>query len=138
MAEIAFIDSNIIIFANIKNSPDHAKSLALLEKALKGEFIGCINPIIAIEAHYKLMKYIDSSEAKYRINSLLDSFKLRFFSITKGTLKKGFDISDINKIATNDSIIIASMLENNVNKIYTDNEIDFKKYPKIKVVNPLK
>ncbi|MHA1377104.1 MAG: type II toxin-antitoxin system VapC family toxin [Candidatus Helarchaeota archaeon] len=138
MAEIAFIDSNIIIFANIENSPEHPKSLKLLEKALKGDFVAGINPIIAVEVHYKLLKNTNSAEAKYRVNSLLKSRKIRFFNLSKYTLKSGFEIAHKNKIATNNSIIIASMLENNINIIYTDNEKDFNKFSKIKVINPLK
>ena len=137
MAEIAFIDSNIIVFSNIKNAPEYFVSLSLLEDALKGKFIGCINTIIAIETHYKLLAYINSTEAKLRVGNILDSRNIRFFNVTKGTLKEGFVISEKYKIRTNDSVIIASMVENDIKKIYTNNEKDFKKHPELEVINPL-
>ncbi len=138
MAEQAFIDSNIIIFANIKNSPEHIQSLEILKNALKGNFIGYIDTIIAIETHFKLLKKISASEANYRLNTLLNSRRLRFYNITKNTLKTAFKIAEENNIATNDSIIISSMLENDVHLIYTDNEKHFQKFSKIKAINPLR
>ncbi len=43
-----------------------------------------------------------------------------------------------DKPKTNDAVIAASMLENNIETIYTDNEKDFRKVLGLEVINSLK
>ena len=59
MVELSFIDSNIIVFANVKDFPEYNYSLTVLENGLKGNLYLCFNTIIALETHYKLTKLIN-------------------------------------------------------------------------------
>lgn len=54
------------------------------------------------------------------------------------TLQNGFAMAKKEHIRTNDSVIIASMYENHISKIYTDNEIDFQKVKDIEIINPIR
>jgi predicted nucleic acid-binding protein len=54
------------------------------------------------------------------------------------TIKKAFELCEKYNILTNDAGIVASMRENDVDTIYTDNVRDFRKIDKIRVVNPVR
>ncbi|MHA1143367.1 MAG: type II toxin-antitoxin system VapC family toxin [Candidatus Helarchaeota archaeon] len=138
MVELSFIDSNIIIFANIRNFPEYHQALNIMEMGLKGTLRLCYNTIIALETHYKLNKLIGTEEANFRVEVLLKSRRLIYFDISKNTIQKAISITKDFNIRTNDAVIVASMLENNITKIYTDNETDFMKVPKLQVINPIK
>ncbi len=137
MVELSFLDSNIIIFANIKNFPEYKYAVNILEMGLKGELNLCINTIIALETHYKLTKLINIEEANYRVGTIFKSRRILYFNISKETVQQGFSIAKKYNIKTNDAVIVASMLENNISKIYTDNENDFRKIKNLEIINPI-
>jgi len=137
MVELSYIDSNIIIFANVEDFPEYKYSLTILEKGLRGELYLCFNTIIALETHYKLAKLINVDEANYRVENLFKSKRISYFNVSKVTIQKGFSIAKKYNIKTNDAVIVASMLENNISKIYTDNETDFKKIENLEIINPI-
>ena len=139
--QMAFVDSNIIIFANVETYPEYPKALELIERGLKGEFTICFNTITALEAHYKLLRALGADEARYRIRALFESRGTLYFDVSKDTVLKGAELTkkyETDRLRTNDAVIAASMLENNIKTIYTDNEKDFRKILDLKVINPLK
>lgn len=138
MVELSFNDSNIIVFANVKNFPEYKKAVGILEMGLKGQLKLCFNTIIALETHYKLLKLINIEEANYRVETLFKSMRLFYFDVLMSTLQKGFSIVKKNNIRTNDAVILASMYENGISKIYTDNETDFQKVKDIEIINPIR
>jgi len=48
-----FIDSNIFIFANIKEYPEHETAKEKIEKIVESDILA-VNPIIISEVNYKL------------------------------------------------------------------------------------
>ena len=139
--QMAFVDSNIIIFANVETYPEYSKALELIEKGLKGEFIICFNTIIALEIHYKLLRALGAGEARYRIRALFESRGTLYFDVSRDTVLKGVELTkkyEKDRLKTNDAVIAASMLENNIKTIYTDNEKDFRRVLGLEVINPLK
>jgi predicted nucleic acid-binding protein len=138
MVELSFIDSNIIIFSNVKNSPEYQYALNIVEEGLKGRLHLCFNTIIALESHYKLAKLTNIEEANYRVGNLFKSKRILYFNVSKETIRSGFSIAKNYNLRTNDAVIVSSMLENNVTRIYTDNEKDFKKITDFEIINPIK
>jgi predicted nucleic acid-binding protein len=138
MVDLRFIDSNILVFANVKNFPEYERALNVLEMGLKGQLKLCFNTIIALETHYKLLKLINIEEANYRVETLFKSKRIIYFDVLMNTLQKGFAIAKKEHIRTNDSVIVASMYEHNISKIYTDNETDFQKVKDIEIINPIR
>ncbi len=137
MVELSFIDSNILIYANVEDFPEYKYSLTILEKGLKGELYLCFNTIIALETHYKLTKLINVDEANYRVENLFKSKRISYFNVSKISIQNGFSIAKKYNIKINDAVIVSSMLENNISKIYTDNEKDFKKIENLEIINPI-
>jgi predicted nucleic acid-binding protein len=133
-----FIDSNILVFANIEKYPEHEKALKVLEEGLKGKFVLCFNSIVALEMHYKLLKLLDAAEAGYRVKALFKSRRTLFFNIDEKIIEGAFDLSKKYGIMTNDAVIAATMIETGIEKIYTDNIKDFGRVKGIKAENPIR
>ena len=138
------IDSNVLVYAMIKNYPteqSHKKCLSFLQKGLKGEldYILAINPIIVTEVFSALRKLLNCSEAEFRVSSLLRLRRLGFLSISKEACQTSIRWAKEKNIPVNDALIAANMTEY-AELIYTLDEEHFQKLEEngIKILNPTK
>jgi predicted nucleic acid-binding protein len=127
---LAIVDSNILVYAMLKDYPDrekHQKCLSLLDRGLKGELdhILAINPIIIVEVFSVLRKLLSDLEAETRINTILSSRRIAYLSITKEACQTAMQWAKKANIPVNDALIAASMTDNS-KLIYTADE-HFKK-----------
>jgi predicted nucleic acid-binding protein len=141
---LAIVDSNIIVYAMVKDYPNklhHNKCLTLLEKGLKGEldYILTLNPIIIVEVFSALKKLLNPDEAEFRVTALLHSRRLLFLSISKEACQNSVRWAKEKNIPVNDALIGANMAES-ADLIYTVDEDHFKKLEDhgIKIRNPTK
>lgn len=139
---LAIIDSNIIVYAMLKDYPDrekHQKCLNLLQRGLKGELdhILALNPIIVVEVFTVLRKLLSNIEAETRINTLLNSRRIGYLSITKEACQIAVQWAKKANVPVNDALIAASMTDNS-NIIFTADEQHFRKLEglNIEVFNP--
>ncbi len=139
---LALIDSNILIYAMLKDYPDkprHEKSLSLLERGLKGElkYILAVNPIIVAEVFTVLRKLLSCSEAESRISTLLSSRRLGYLPVTKEACQNAVQWAKEANIPVNDALIAASITEN-TQAIYTADDGHFKKLERCNftIINP--
>lgn len=139
---LAIVDSNVMVYAMIKNYPDkerHEKCLALLERGLKGElnYILTVNPIIIVEVFSVLRKLVSCNEAELRISAILRSRRLGFLSISKEACQTSVQWAKEKNIPINDAMIAANMAES-AKLIYTVDEEHFKKLEgyNVKILNP--
>ena len=139
---LAIVDSNVIVYAMIKDYPDkirHEKCLALLERGLKGElnYILTINPIIVVEIFSVLKKLLNCNEAEFRVSSLFRSKRIGFISVSKEACQNSVQWAKEKNIPVNDALIAASMVEH-AQVIYTVDEEHFKKLEdyNVKIINP--
>lgn len=130
-----FVDSNIFIFANDKNYPEHDDAVAFFESA-EGELH--FNSVIALKAHYGYLRNLGPEEAEKRLRSMFESKLLNYWEISKDDILEGARISKKHKIKTNDATIIANMLRRGIDTIATNNVKDFNRHPEIQVKNPIK
>ena len=100
-----FVDSNIFIFANIIEYPEHDLARRRLKEILGSkEKIG-IDSIIISEVSYKLSKIIGAEESYKRVFGLLSSIYVSYLPIEKKTIGKALNLSFKEKIRINDAII---------------------------------
>ena len=138
---LAIIDSNVLIYAMIKDYPDkeqHEKCRALLETGLKGKlnYVLAVNPIIVVEAFSVLRKLLGYDEAEFRINTLLVSRRIGFLSISKEACQNSIRWAKEKRIPINDALIAASMAQY-AELIYTVDEVHFKKLEGyVTILNP--
>ena len=127
------IDSNILIYALNKDLPEHPPCKELLEKIVKGEEIISIPAIGFMESFHALVrayKY-QESEVKLRLSAIIDSENVNVMEISVSTVLLAFEIAEKVKTGGRDSLIAASLIENNISEIYS-HDADFDKITQLK------
>jgi hypothetical protein len=145
ISEISLLDTNVLVYAADETSPFHQASVALREKGLKGEILLCVCPQVLNEFFAILTDPKRVSNPRSQEEALLEIEKY-FYSrnILKiypspEVMKKILSLLkryEITKQEIFDLYLVATMLSNNVNQIYTFNQEDFLKYTEIKVLSP--
>jgi len=141
--ETFFFDTNILVYAyDASEEEKRAVCNKLLSQVFTAELRGVVSNQILAELFYvltnKVKKPLDVEEAKKIIFNFLKSENWLKINYDENTLEKAINTSTDINVDIWDAIIAETMKENGINKIYTENESDFKKIPGIKVVNPLK
>ena len=130
-----FIDSNIFIFANIKEYPEYETAKEKIEKIVETDILA-VNPIIISEVNYKLYRLLGSKESMKRTLKILSSEYVNYIPIEKNTVTGAVNLSYSKNIRINDAIIARHALDSNAS-LLTDNLKDFKKIPGLNLI-PLK
>jgi predicted nucleic acid-binding protein len=138
MKDNILIDSNVLIYAETTDDEQkHATAISAMEKA-KLDYV----PFISIQNLNELCSnLVKKSKLGYdsindRISSHKDSFELVSFSVE--TIKTATQLAREHKVHFYDCLLAATMRENKIFAIITENEDDFKRIPGIKVINPFK
>jgi predicted nucleic acid-binding protein len=140
-----FLDSNILVYASNTDCDFYNKASEVVDKTLSGEIRGCIsfqvlnefyavitdrtkveNPLNAETAVETIQTYIESDD----ISKL--QFDARSFDIL-------CDLAKSHQVITQkiyDLRIVATMIANDVQDIYTGNSRDFIRFDDINVINP--
>ena len=130
-----FIDSNILIFANIKEYPEYEIAKEKIEKLIENNTLG-VNSIIISEVQYKLYRLLGSKESSKRTLKILSSEYVNYIPIEKDTIIEAVNLSYSRNIRINDAIIARHAIDSNAS-LLTDNVKDFKKIPRLNLI-PLK
>lgn len=126
------VDSNIFIFANIKEYPEHSAAKAKLKELVNNHKL-LVNTIIISEVHYKLYRLLGEEESFNRTQKILYSKHVNYEQVEQSTILKALDLSHHNNIRINDAIIAAHASDLNVG-LFTDNVKDFEKIPNLMIV----
>lgn len=129
-----FLDSNVLIFANIKDVPEYPIAQSCIHQYINEGVQFHINSIIVSEVHYKLMKFLGMDESQRRVEKILKSSYVTYLPIEYGTIINAIDLSTRHKVMTNDAIIGQHALDIKSDGILTDNYRDFKKIPELSVI----
>lgn len=127
------VDSNIFIFANIEEYPEHSLAKSKIEELIKNNTL-LINTIIVSEVQYKLFRLLDKEESFTRTQNILDSEYVEYEPVDYDTVSKALELSHNLNIRINDAIIAQHALDLTVGGIFTDNVRDFEKIPDLKVI----
>ena len=138
--ELQLIDTNILVYAYDKS---YLKKHKIAKEAVE-ESWQTQSGVLSIQnlAEFysiitrKVEKPIAISKAKQIILDLIEGFEILRYS--EQTIISAIDNQLIYGIPFWDSLIIATMEENSIDTIITENEKDFKKVEWLKVVNPFK
>lgn len=136
-----FFDSNILIYAYTHGEPAKCeKSKDLLRRAFEGEIEATISNQVIGELSRALITKFDVSVSE--IESIIDDLN-RYIGLNKvsygpETIKTAVRYSDAYGVPFWDSVIAATMKENGIIEIITENDRDFSDIPEIQVTNPFK
>ena len=135
-SELAFVDTNILIYCFDSSDTKKKNDAFLLIKKLISEKTLCFsNQILAEFAIVSTKKLkLDSETARKIIDDLFQAAHI--YNYTEKTILSALDISKKDNISFWDALIVATMLENKITIIYTENTKDFLKCKQISVINP--
>ena len=125
------IDSNIIIYAVNQDLPEHIKCKDLFIKISKGLEPVAIPSIIFMESFHALVRAY-----KYIESEVIDSENINVLDMSVSTIILAFEIAEEYKTGGRDSLIAASLLENNIKEIYSHDK-DFDKIKIMKRIDPV-
>ena len=134
------LDSNILIYSLNKGSNYYTKAVNILGS--RKNF--CIAEQNIIEAYRVITsnkqfadKVYTPSKAWKQLGIIVDNVPMIFKSErTLGLLQDLVLKYKLVSYQIYDAALVALMIENGVNEIYTNNDKDFKKFKEIKVINP--
>jgi len=126
------VDSNIFIFANIKEYPEYPVAKAKIKELIKTHKL-LVNTIIISEIQYKLFRLLDQEESHNRTLKILNSKHVGYESITQSTILKALELSYSSNARINDAIIAQNAMDLDV-ELFTDNIKDFRKISNLKLI----
>ncbi len=145
MSELTLLDTNILVYCHQALSKFHTQSKNLLKRGLRGDILVCICPQVLTELFSvitnpkRVTSPVNSRTAAVELEKYLQAENIftihpreETFDLTLDLLKKygakGAEIYDLQLVAT--------MLSNNVTRIYTYDLDDFIKFKEIEALSP--
>jgi predicted nucleic acid-binding protein len=145
ISNYALLDSNVIVYAADKASPYHKVSKSLRDKGVKGEVFLCVCPQVLIEFFAivtdpkRVKKPISSSQAIKEVEKYFIAPNILKIFPNALSFKKLIELAKKYKVKKQeifDLKLVATMLSNGINKIYTFNFQDFSKFREIQTLIP--
>ncbi|MDD5162666.1 MAG: PIN domain-containing protein [Candidatus ainarchaeum sp.] len=139
-SEIKLVDSNILIYAYDKSDIHKQKAAMEIIESVWRKRLGALSIQNLAECYYGLTKKarmpLLPDNAKQAIIDLSQVFQILKYN--EKTIINAINCQEIYKIHFWDALIVATMEENKIETIITENEKDFKKIKWIKTINPFK
>ncbi len=131
MVIVIIIDSNIWIFGEIVNAPEHGAAVKGYKSIMEKDTVA-INAIIISEVFHKLSRLFDSNIAYSRVTNILQNPSIEWLEIGRETSISAISLSKNARIKINDAFIARQALEIGA-KVFTDDS-DFKKVKGLEIM----
>ena len=130
------IDSNILVYAvDVSELEKHGSSnKLLLDLAETGNAVLSSQNLAEFSRALEKSKAVSYDQIKLFVSYLASVFQT--VNYNSDSVLKALDISSQYSIHFFDALLAATMEENFISEIITENEKDFKKIPWLKVTNP--
>ena len=141
------LDTNILVHAYNKSSPNQKKASEILRQAIKGE----INAYLTSQILYEFFAVVtdsrrvecpmDLDEAADLCLDLWECREIEKINVSQLTPNEVFKLAKKQKLTKSrifDCVIAITAKENKIDVIYTENISDFLNYDFVKVVNPFR
>ncbi len=138
-SERALIDSNLLVYWFDASEPvKHAKANSFMrERFVAGD--SCVSAQNLAEFHSavtgKIARVLAGADSKMIVEKLAKT--LQVFTYGARTVVAAIDLQARYRAPFWDALLVATMEENGIRTIYTENTKDFEKIPWLKVINPL-
>ena len=139
-SELFLVDTNILVYSYDKDEPSkRSKAEKLLGKCFDGEIplaisIQNLAEFVSVTTRKSKLSF---EHAKINVNDIIDAKNFKKIGYKAETIVSTIEIVKEFKTSFWDSLLAATMRENGIFNIYTENVNDFK-IPWIRAVNPLK
>jgi toxin-antitoxin system PIN domain toxin len=145
ISNLVLLDSNILIYSHQALSKFHARSRALLSKCLRGDLSLCVCPQVLNEFYGVITnpRRVTNPVSPEKVTAEVEMYvkaknilkihpKENILDIIVDLLKK----YKIKEQEIFDLQLVATMLSNNITRLYTFNQDDFSKFKEIEVLSP--
>jgi len=141
---VILLDTNILVHASGAQSPRHEKAKELRDRAAAGQFEGCIAAQILTEFYAvvtdprRFQPALTPSQAQREVRTYLSS-PLKLIVPKETTVTRMLNLLGSRPVRSGrifDVFLAATMLDNGVQRIYTENVDDFKGIAAIDAINP--
>jgi len=139
-------DANILVHAHMANSPFHLAAQQLRDQVTHGAIDACVSPQVLCEFYSvvtddRLIKpALTPLQAKQELHTYWHVSGFRRIVPRESTITHLVTLLDRHGVKRRDIFdvfLVATMLDNDVRTIYTQNVKDFDRYPELHVINPL-
>ncbi len=139
--ELALLDSNILSYVFDESEPEKRKICAGLAADCwirKREFAVSVQNLseFYVVVTKKISNPIPAKVARDFVEHIIDFYGWHVITYDAQTIKSAIEINTKHSIHYWDALLAATMRENNILSIYTENNNDFKKIPWIKIIDP--
>ena len=146
LAEPYMIDTNVLIYATLAKDPRHEIAVKVLEARLAGSSKAYVSTQNLAEMYPNLTgpktNPSDSPDvAREKIRAIGSLPRLEVLSVTRGIVETTLRLCAERGLVRQryfDAQIVATMLENKIQTIVTENDKDFQGFEFLRVVNPFK
>jgi len=142
----SLIDTNILIYANNKDSPYHEPSKGLVENALNGDIEAALSTQNLVEFYAiitdkkRLEHPLSPKRAKELVEFYCENKFLKVISPLPETITTLADLIEKHEPigqAIFDFLLVATMKDHAISQIYTSNDRHFRIFDFLKIINPL-
>lgn len=141
----SLIDTNILVYANNKDSQFHAICKSIVEKAINGDIEAAIavQNLVELYAVITDKRRVENPLSPVKAKELIGFYKssnIRIIAPTPQTvdiIAKLIEKHSPKAQSIFDYLLVATMMDNSVYGIYTVNSEHFKHFDSITVINPL-
>jgi predicted nucleic acid-binding protein len=141
---VILLDTNILVHAAGAQSIRHIKSKELRDQAVTGEFEACIAAQVLTEFYAvvtdprRFQPPLTPNQAQRELRAYL-STSLKLILPKETTVTRMLNLLGPRSVRSGkifDVFLVATMLDNGVRRIYTENINDFKSIDEIEAINP--
>ena len=138
-------DANLLVHAHAMRSPFYEVARRLRNQAAAGELEACVSPQVLCEffsvtTNARLFQpALTPKQASEEVSIYWTRSRFRRILPTEQTVRRLAELTERYAITQQDvfdAFLVATMLENSVRTIYTQNVKDFAIYPELQVINP--
>lgn len=140
MKDDVVFDTNILVYAFDTDEPKKRAICAPLVEGVSEGGFGIVTNQITAEFYNVLTRKqkVPAETAGRLVSKFIQSPNWIKVNYTHETVERAIFLSSAFSVSIWDALVAATMLENNLSKIYTENTRDFRKIPGIKAVNPMR
>jgi len=134
----AFVDTNVLISAIDTSRERHQQAFRLIQRVKNEELEAFIFTQILGELYVALTRKtgrdelpLSPKEAQAEVSSMVSSGLFTVLPVTEFVMRKAIDLSSRRRIGGVrfwDVVIIATMLENDIHALYTEDVKDFRRF----------
>lgn len=144
---LALLDTNILVYATQEDSPQHVGAKALRDRALTGEIAACLSPQVLSEFFVAVTRTdkwavqhpISGEQATAELRKYCASEYLRLIYPGARIMERMlwlWERHPVTGLQFHDLHIVATMLENDVTRVYTYNTRHFATFSEIETLTP--